>query len=372
MTSGSRAQAHNGSGSSRPAGSRYWHRVQSLEEVGTYLVSRGIAPAQVLRSNDLPASLLLDPGAWVERTVCFRLLADIARRTRDPYLGLHIAEVQRLQDYGAWGEGVLRAPTLRRALEFAAERIGLIRTGLTIQVRVDGEQARLSARFSGVSDTAALHPSLACLTTLYRIVRLAAGAELVEARLCLARRRATDEAERVLGPRLAFGADRNELVFDRQALDLPLRPLTPAEREVFGLLRTGRPLATARETHRLIRDLLQEGRTTVVDVANALSMSVRGLQRHLDEWGVTFETMLDEYRRTSALDQLEGGELSVTEIAFRLGYSDASHFTRAVRRWTGRTPRQIRLDPGPAPGWRKSPSPGRDVADRVASMPRVR
>lgn len=361
MTSGSRVEARNGSGSSGRAGSRYWHRVQSLKEVGTYLVSRGIPPAQVLRSNGLPASLLLDPGAWVERTVCFRLLADIARRTRDPYLGLHVAEVQRLQDYGAWGDGVLHAPTLRRALEFAAERIGLIRTGLAIQVRADGDQVRLSAKFSGVSDAAALHPSLACLTTLYRIVRLAAGPDLVEARLCLSKRRATDEAERVLGPRLAFGADRNELVFDREALDLPLRPLTPAEREVHGLLRTGRPLATAREAHRLIRDLLQEGRTTVVDVANALDMSVRGLQRHLDEWGVTFETMLDEYRRTSALDQLVDSDLSVTEIAFRLGYSDASHFTRAVRRWTGRTPRQIRLDPGPVPGWRKGSNSGRGV-----------
>jgi len=364
MTSGSRGEARNGRGSPHPTGGRYWHRVQSLKEVGTYLVSRGIPPAQVLRSNDLPASLLLDPGAWVERTVCFRLLADIARRTRDPYLGLHVAEVQRLQDYGPWGEGVLRAPTLGRALQFAAERIRLIRTGLTIHMRVDGDQVRLAAGFSGVSDAAALHPSLACMMTLYRIVLLAVEPAAVEARLCLSKQRSTEEAERLLGPRLAFAVERNELVFDRQALDLPLRPLTPAECEVNGLLRTGRPLATARETHRLIRDLLQSGRTTLVDVANALHMSVRGLQRHLDQWGVTFETMLDEYRRTSALDQLVDSELTVTEIAFGLGYSDPSHFTRAVRRWTGRTPRQIRLNPGPAPAWRKGPNPETAARDR--------
>jgi len=104
-----------------------------------------------------------------------------------------------------------------------------------------------------------------------------------------------------------------------------------------------------------MRELLRSGRTTVVDVANALDMSVRRLQRHLNQWGVTYEVMLAEYRQASALTQLMDSKVSVTEIAFGLGYSDASHFTRAVRRWTGRSPRQIRLQPDYSRGWREDP-----------------
>ncbi len=335
---------------------RYWHRVQSLKEVGTYLVSRGVRPADVLRANNLPEALLLDSGAWIERTLCFGLIEDISRRTHDPYLGLHLAEFQRLADYGHWGEGILRSPTLRHALDFASSRIGLIRTGVSVVVHIENDRVRLSASFSGISDEGSLHPSLACMMTLYRIVRLVNEPIPIEVRMCLPGRRDTDEAERLVGPRLAFGAERNEVVFDRRALELPLRPLTVAEKDAFGLLRTGQPLATAQEAHRRMRELLGSGRTRIVDVASALHMSVRQLQRHLDQWGTTYEQMLDEYRQMSALSQLSGSELSVTEIAFRLGYSDTSHFTRAVRRWTGNSPRQVRLEPVHSRGLLEDPA----------------
>ncbi|MEZ5557689.1 MAG: AraC family transcriptional regulator ligand-binding domain-containing protein [Pseudomonadales bacterium] len=351
---------------------RYWHRVASLKEIGTYLMNRGIAPAEVLRRNSLPQSLLLDSNAWIERTTCFNLVASIARRSADPYLGLHFAEVQRLQDYGPWAMGILRSPTLGSALEFAARHITLIRTGLSVRTRVDGTRVVLSAVFTGVGDDAARHPSLACMTTLHKIVRLLAEPVSIEAHLCLPHQRATDEAERLLGPNLRFGADRNELVFDRGALDLPLRALTPPEQEVFGLLREGQPLVTARTAYQQMRNLVELGRPTVVDLAGTMGMSVRRLQRHLDKWGVTYERMLDEYRQMSALGHLEDSDLSVTEIAFRLGYSDSSHFTRAVRRWTGRSPRQYRLAPEGSRSWRGGPNPepgstGRRQAERATA-----
>lgn len=71
-------------------------------------------------------------------------------------------------------------------------------------------------------------------------------------------------------------------------------------------------------------------------------MSPRTLQRRLDDWGVSFEEMLDDYRRNQAILLLRRQELTALEIAYSLGYSDPAHFSRAFRRWTGMSPHRYR------------------------------
>lgn len=89
-------------------------------------------------------------------------------------------------------------------------------------------------------------------------------------------------------------------------------------------------------------ETIQFGRPTVYAAAAAASMNLRTMQRQLATGGVTFETILDEYRHRHAVLYLQIGDMSVTDIAFKLGYSDSAHFTRAFRRWTGRNPRAFR------------------------------
>jgi AraC-like DNA-binding protein len=89
----------------------------------------------------------------------------------------------------------------------------------------------------------------------------------------------------------------------------------------------------------IIKERLEFERPTVALVAATLCMSSRTLQRHLTLWGLSFDEILDEYRKRRALAYLREGRYSITDIGFRLGYSDAAHFTRAFRRWTGGTPR---------------------------------
>jgi AraC-like DNA-binding protein len=70
-------------------------------------------------------------------------------------------------------------------------------------------------------------------------------------------------------------------------------------------------------------------------------MNVRRMQRHLAVWGVTFHDLLDEYRSRMALSYMQSRKYSVTDVAFRLGYSDTAHFIRAFRRWNGISPRHL-------------------------------
>nr|MBA3542504.1 helix-turn-helix transcriptional regulator [Deltaproteobacteria bacterium] len=74
----------------------------------------------------------------------------------------------------------------------------------------------------------------------------------------------------------------------------------------------------------------------------ALHLSTRTLKRRLAEHATTFSTIVEEVRRQRALLLLDNRELSIGEIATRLGYTELPNFTRAFRKWTGMTPAAYR------------------------------
>jgi len=93
----------------------------------------------------------------------------------------------------------------------------------------------------------------------------------------------------------------------------------------------------------LIADLLIEGTPTIEMLAELAGMSVRTLQRRLDMEGTSFSSLLDEVRRRIAVDRLASGKANVGTLSAELGYARQASLTRAVRRWTGQSPRQLRL-----------------------------
>ena len=95
-----------------------------------------------------------------------------------------------------------------------------------------------------------------------------------------------------------------------------------------------------------IESFLREGTYQVDTIAESLAISKRSLQRLLAEQGLSYSQMLAEARRRLAIDWLENTEKTVGEIAFDLGYTDSSNFSRAFRREVGLTPQAFRRNPG--------------------------
>ena len=102
----------------------------------------------------------------------------------------------------------------------------------------------------------------------------------------------------------------------------------------------------ARRVEAELEPLLASGTIRIERVARALGCSRQTLYRRLKAEGQTFAQVLDELRRRRALQLVRDAALPVKEIAWRLGFSDPAAFSRAFKRWTGKSPQAFRAQPG--------------------------
>jgi AraC-like DNA-binding protein len=100
--------------------------------------------------------------------------------------------------------------------------------------------------------------------------------------------------------------------------------------------------STRGEVERLLLPILHTGNVSMDAVAEQLHVSRQTLYRRLRAEGVTFEVVLDELRKSLAVHYLSGRKASVNETAYLVGFSDPAAFSRAFKRWTGRSPRSVR------------------------------
>ena len=91
-------------------------------------------------------------------------------------------------------------------------------------------------------------------------------------------------------------------------------------------------------------DRLQQGAPSIEEAASFMNMSARNLQRRLAEEGTNLASIVDEIRQSEATRRLKQSQDSLTAIALDLGFSDASAFSRACKRWFGKSPSELRLD----------------------------
>jgi AraC-like DNA-binding protein len=156
------------------------------------------------------------------------------------------------------------------------------------------------------------------------------------------------EYDRIFRVPITFNAERNALLIDN---DWTTRTVARTTRYAFGVLSEhAKALLEKLETSKTTRGrveallipILHTGDPNVERTAQTMGLSRKTLYRQLKAEGTTFETLLDELRHKMALHYLNGKKVSVNETAYLVGFSDASTFSRAFKRWTGASPRKLR------------------------------
>ncbi len=145
-----------------------------------------------------------------------------------------------------------------------------------------------------------------------------------------------------------FKRQKNCIRFRESSLGQPMTSADPMLHTVLAgvmaeqLSAPKQPLSWSRRIKSEIIDQLSNGQVDVLPICHTLHLSQRSLQRRLKEEQTSFKQLLDEVRLDQAMHYLSYDRLTISEIAYRLGYSEVSVFTRAFLRWKGINPSQWR------------------------------
>jgi AraC-like DNA-binding protein len=110
------------------------------------------------------------------------------------------------------------------------------------------------------------------------------------------------------------------------------------------LKRIWRPQSFKERVHEAMRRRMAAGLPDMEVVARELGLSVRSLRRHLDEEGTSFRELTQEALYETACTMLRNPNITLQNISHTLGFSDASAFHRAFRRWSELTPAEYRSE----------------------------
>ncbi|HEX4824687.1 MAG TPA: AraC family transcriptional regulator ligand-binding domain-containing protein [Candidatus Polarisedimenticolaceae bacterium] len=159
-----------------------------------------------------------------------------------------------------------------------------------------------------------------------------------------------DAYDRVFGVALTFESDMNAIVVDPAFLSLsmpkpfPAAAATLTERAEQLLARLRGPASTQAAVEDALLRGLEHGRVGMEEIARQLGLSRATLLRRLKAEGVTFGAVLERLRRARAVRYLTEEKLTVRQTAQLVGFSDAAAFSRAFKRWTGKSPKRAERD----------------------------
>ena len=314
------------------------------------LNSAGVPAAPLLGRAGLTPELIADPEGRLSVRSQIRFLDEAAIALKDDCIGFTLARDFDPREIGLLYYVMASSQTLGDALKRVARYSRITNEALVFGYR---EENRLivSLSYSGVPRHSDRHQIEFCMFAAIRICRLLTGQNLVPQHFWISHYRSggTSEMARFVGTKVKFGAATDEFALNVDARELPLVHSDSYLNDLLlkyceGALadRRGDKSQLRTRAENAISSLLPHGRVLMEDVARSLGMSERTLARKLSDEGLNFTEILQQLRHDLAVRYLDDRNLHVSKIAWLLGFHEVSAFTHAFKRWTGKTPRQMR------------------------------
>ncbi len=317
------------------------------------LRNHGIDPAPLLQRVGLSERDLNKPENRISAAAQAGFLEYAAEALHDQAFGFHLATEANPRELGLVFYVASAAKDLGEAIALLVRYCRIVNEAIRVQLTRRSSDLVIEVHLAGVPRFRAAQNTELAIAVVLKSLREITGRNVRPAKITLVHMRNSDfpEFERFCGCPVEFGGSSDQLVFSNQSLALPL--IT----EDMHLLDALRPIcdeaAKQRETapgslRALVENeaqkLLPQGRARRHNVAKKLALSTRTLARRLASEGTTFEEVVDELRRSLALQYVKTSSIPLSQIAWLLGYEGPTSFNQAFRRWTGRRPSALRAE----------------------------
>jgi AraC-like DNA-binding protein len=258
----------------------------------------------------------------------------------DPSIGVRVGAQARLERFGVLGGAVRTSSTLGDALLKTIRYVAFVDESVLLSIAIEGERGRIVYR-SAVPEPR--HPCEvdSIMATMLVLSRELAGLRLVPTEIRIVHAAPPDDAvyRDVFGIAPIFAAQENAVTFRAAALMLPVAAREPVASGGHEASNDSPGAASfVGKVESLVRAELSGGNPMLENVAAQLGLHAKALTRRLSQEGTTYSAILDRLRRGLAEHYLSEPHVSVTDVAFLLGFSDASAFNKASRRWFGTSP----------------------------------
>lgn len=298
----------------------------------------------VLERAEQPLDVLLKPEHYVPYKSYLRLLDSAAVLTNCPYFGLEMSRELGAENMGVAGFVMTQASSVGQAwaslkrfyhvhdtygVVVMTESAGLTRVGYEIpRSNLPGVRQSLDVA-AGVS------------TNMHRML---SGSGNISTLHFPYSEPDNLSAYEFLGCRnMQFDQPGYAMFFPAEVMQLQVAHFDPQMKLILDQYLESLELSshhvTSQKVEKLIRGFLSTGDCTLAHIARFLSMSVRALQNHLEQEHTSFQLLLDKVRRELAIYHLSRGDMQMTQLAYLLGYSELSAFSRSFKRWYDTSPR---------------------------------
>jgi AraC-like DNA-binding protein len=349
----------------------------------------GVAARQAiaaLRTHNIKAGPLLHQAGLSERDLTTtgasplhdrvsavgqaRFLDYAAEALDDSAFGLHLAAKTDPRDAGILFFVASGAKNFGEALALFERYLRIVNEAVRLKLRKTAEGLAVEVEFIDLPRHVVRQNAEFGISLILKALREMAGRNVrpISATFAHARNSDLRDFERFYGCTVEFGRAASEgtssdlLEFSNEVLAIPLvtadakllEALQPfcdmaakERRTTAGTLRA----TVEKEAERL----LPHGNATAQTMAKTFAMSVRTLSRKLADEGTTYAEVIDQLRRSLALQYLKDKGMSLSQIAWLLGYEGSTSFNHAFKRWTGRSPSAARNEKQlPAPSLERS------------------
>jgi AraC-like DNA-binding protein len=313
---------------------------------------RGYAPEAVLSGSGIAPGSLQKPTKLITRAQELLVFSNCLALTQDGSIGLELGAAHNLPRYGLLGYTMMVSPTLGDALQVGCNSPVQLGSFFRMSVTVIDSKAHLIADNYHYRQDLEVFNTEMCLSSMWTVVCDLLGKRQLRPNWVSVRYAEPGHAiayQARFGCPVQFDAPENALVFPVKWLDSALPYAEPTSFEIAHahcaqiehewIQSSGNAIAA--RVLRLIHN--DPARYRNFDqVAQAMFVTPRTLRRRLQASGVAFQNLLDSALYDKANYYLSKTNTPIAEVGGLLGYSEASSFRQAFKRWSGKNPSEVR------------------------------